>query len=106
MGLSNFTPEDDDDNTGGGNDVINAGSGNDTVTFRGTETSIDGGAGTSDTLVLAAGAEGFLRGGVHLAEGALVPRAAVGDGQDQRLRLGGRAVDGFDVADRDHGRFN
>ena len=38
---------------GGGADVINAGNGNDTVTYRGTETSIDGGAGT-DTLVLAA----------------------------------------------------
>ena len=38
---------------GGGADVINAGGGNDTVTYRGTESSIDGGAG-SDTLVLAA----------------------------------------------------
>ncbi len=38
---------------GGGADVINAGGGNDTVTYRGTESSIDGGAGT-DTLVLAA----------------------------------------------------
>ena len=37
----------------GGADVIAAGGGNDTVTYRGTETSIDGGAGT-DTLVLAA----------------------------------------------------
>ena len=35
-------------------DVIAAGGGNDTVTYRGTETSIDGGAGTDDTLVLAA----------------------------------------------------
>ena len=41
---------------GGGADVVNAGAGNDTVTFRGSETSIDGGAGTSDTLVLAAAA--------------------------------------------------
>ena len=40
----------------GGADVVNAGAGNDTVVFRGTETSIDGGAGTSDTLVLAAAA--------------------------------------------------
>jgi Ca2+-binding RTX toxin-like protein len=40
---------------GGGADVINAGGGNDTVAYRGTETSIDGGAG-SDTLVLSAGA--------------------------------------------------
>ena len=37
----------------GGADVINAGGGNDTVTYRATETSIDGGAGT-DMLVLAA----------------------------------------------------
>src|SRR5204863_63209 len=37
----------------GGADVIAAGGGNDTVTFRGTEASIDGGTG-SDTLVLAA----------------------------------------------------
>ena len=37
----------------GGADVIAAGGGNDTVTYRGTEISIDGGAGT-DTLVLAA----------------------------------------------------
>ena len=36
----------------GGVDVIAAGGGNDTVTYRGTETSIDGGAGT-DTLILA-----------------------------------------------------
>ena len=39
---------------GGGADVIAAGGGNDTVTFRGTEASVDGGAG-SDTLVLIAG---------------------------------------------------
>ena len=38
---------------GGGADVVNAGAGNDTVTYRGTETSIDGGAGT-DALTLAA----------------------------------------------------
>src|SRR6201999_2337379 len=37
----------------GGTDVINANGGDDTVTYHGTETSIDGGAG-SDTLVLAA----------------------------------------------------
>ncbi len=37
----------------GGADVIAAGGGNNTVTYRGTETSIDGGAGT-DTLILAA----------------------------------------------------
>ncbi len=37
----------------GGADVISAGAGNDTVTYHGTEASIDGGAG-SDTLVLAA----------------------------------------------------
>src|SRR6202035_3668438 len=36
----------------GGTDVIAAGAGNDTVTYRGTETSIDGGAG-SDTLIMA-----------------------------------------------------
>jgi len=34
-------------------DVINAGTGNDTVTYRGTEVSIDGNSGT-DKLVLAA----------------------------------------------------
>ncbi|WP_407156418.1 hypothetical protein [Bradyrhizobium sp. STM 3557] len=39
----------------GGTDVINAGGGNDTVTYRGSETSIDGGAG-ADTLVLVSGA--------------------------------------------------
>jgi Ca2+-binding RTX toxin-like protein len=38
---------------GGGADVIVAGAGNDTVTYHGTETSIDGGVGGSDTLVLA-----------------------------------------------------
>src|SRR6202011_282856 len=37
----------------GGADVIFAGAGNDTVTYHGTEASIDGGAGI-DTLVLAA----------------------------------------------------
>ena len=37
----------------GGADTINAGGGNDTVTYRGTESAIDGGA-ASDTLVLAA----------------------------------------------------
>ena len=37
---------------GGGADVIDAGGGSDTVTYHGTETSIDGGAGTN-TLVLA-----------------------------------------------------
>ena len=37
----------------GGADIINANAGDDTVTYRGTETSIDGGTG-SDTLVLAA----------------------------------------------------
>ena len=37
----------------GGADVINANAGDDTVTYQGTETSIDGGTG-SDTLVLAA----------------------------------------------------
>ena len=37
----------------GGADVINAGGGNDTVTYRGTEISIDGGAGT-DMLTFAA----------------------------------------------------
>ncbi len=37
----------------GGADVIAAGAGNDSVTYHGTETSIDGGSG-SDTLVLAA----------------------------------------------------
>ena len=40
---------------GGGADVINAGGGDDTVIYHGSETSIDGGAG-SDTLVLNAGA--------------------------------------------------
>jgi Ca2+-binding RTX toxin-like protein len=39
----------------GGTDIINAGGGNDTVSYRGSETSIDGGAG-ADTLVLTAGA--------------------------------------------------
>src|SRR6185295_813468 len=38
----------------GGLDIINAGAGNDSVTYRGTESSIDGGLG-SDTLILAAG---------------------------------------------------
>jgi Ca2+-binding RTX toxin-like protein len=37
---------------GGGTDVISAGNGNDSVTYHGTETSIDGGSG-SDSLVLA-----------------------------------------------------
>jgi hypothetical protein len=32
----------------------------------------------------------------------LVPRAAVGHRQDQRLRLARRAEDRLDVADRDH----
>ena len=44
---------DDTIDGGGGADIIAGGGGNDTVTYRGTETSIDGGAG-SDTLVLAA----------------------------------------------------
>ena len=39
---------------GGGADVIGAGAGNDTVTFYGTEASVDGAAG-SDTLILAGG---------------------------------------------------
>ena len=52
-------------------------------------------------LLLAAGAKGLLRRGIHLAEGAFVPGAAVGHRQDQRLRLAGRAEHGFDVADRD-----
>jgi hypothetical protein len=51
-------------------------------------------------LVLAAGAEGLLGGGVHLAKGAGIPRAAVGNGQDQGFGFGGRAEDGFDVADQ------
>jgi Ca2+-binding RTX toxin-like protein len=38
---------------GGGADIIAAGAGNDTVTYRGSESSIDGGTG-ADTLVLAA----------------------------------------------------
>ncbi len=38
----------------GGADIIVAGGGDDTVTYHGTETSIDGGVGGSDTLVLAA----------------------------------------------------
>src|SRR4029450_8957000 len=39
----------------GGADVVAAGGGNDTVTYRGTETSIDGGSGTN-TLVMTAAA--------------------------------------------------
>jgi Ca2+-binding RTX toxin-like protein len=53
----------------GGADVIAAGGGNDTVTYHGTETSIDGGSG-SDTLVLAAG-------------GITAVNFAVGAGSDQ-----------------------
>jgi len=44
---------DDTIDGGGGADIIAAGGGNDSVTYRGTEASIDGGAG-SDTLVLVA----------------------------------------------------
>ena len=36
----------------GGADIIQAGAGDDTVTYRGVETSIDGGAGTGDMLVM------------------------------------------------------
>ncbi len=46
-----------------------------------------------------AGAELFLRRRVHLAEGTTVPRAAVGDRQDQRIRLARRAKYRVDVAD-------
>ncbi len=48
-----------------------------------------------------AGAKFLLRRGVHLAEGAPVPRTAVGHRQDQRFRLAGRAEDGIDIADRE-----
>jgi Ca2+-binding RTX toxin-like protein len=56
---------------GGGADVIVAGAGNDTVTYHGTETSIDGGVGGSDTLVLAS------------SGGITAVNFAVGAGADQ-----------------------
>src|SRR5208337_222658 len=49
---------------------------------------------------LVARAEPLLRRGVHFAERAAVPRAAVGHGQDQRVRLARRTIDGIDIADR------
>jgi len=54
-GANTITGSSDNDTIdgGGGADVINAGNGNDAVAYYGTETSIDGGAGT-DTLTLAA----------------------------------------------------
>ena len=51
---------------------------------------------------LVARPEFLLRRGIHLAEGASVPRTAVGDRQDQRFRLARRAEHRLDVADRDH----
>ena len=57
---------------GGGADMISAGGGNDAVTYRGSETSIDGGAG-SDTLVLAT------------SGGITVVNFAVATGSDQTV---------------------
>ena len=49
------------------------------------------------------GAETLLRRGVHLAKGAIVPRATVGNLQNQRFGFTGWAEYGFDVGDGLHG---
>ena len=56
-------------------------------------------------LLLGARPEALLRRGVHFAEGAAIPGAAVGQRQDQQFRLARRPEDGFDIADggRVHG---
>ena len=50
-------------------------------------------------LLLVTHLELFLRRGVHLAIGALVPRAPVGDRQDQRLRFTGGSEDRAHIPD-------
>jgi len=54
-------------------------------------------------FLLATGTEALLWGRVHFAECAPVPGTAVSHRQDQRIRFAWRAVDGFDIADGDHG---
>ena len=48
-------------------------------------------------VVMRLGTEGFLRRGVHFAEGAVVPRAAVGHLKNERPGLAGRPKERLDI---------
>ena len=63
---------------------------------------LSGLADAVDDLVIFPRPKFLLRCGIHFTEGALIPRAAVGDWQDQRFGLAGRTKNRLDVTDGDH----